>query len=78
MNLNKFKAKSEVVQMDQSNPKHKYRLGMEWIKNSSEEKDRGCWVTRSTVWPIKVCLQLKKPNVSRTASREAQTAGSDR
>ena len=33
------KAKCKVVHMDRGNPKHKYRLGREWIESSPEEKD---------------------------------------
>jgi len=37
------KAKCKTLHPGQSNPKQKYRLGGEWIKSSSEEKDLGCW-----------------------------------
>ena len=30
--------------MDQGNPKHKYRLGNEWIESSPAEKDMGAVV----------------------------------
>ena len=39
-NLMEFsKAKGEVLPMGRGNPKHKYRLGDEWIESSPEEKD---------------------------------------
>ncbi|PKU47478.1 rna-directed dna polymerase from mobile element jockey- hypothetical protein [Limosa lapponica baueri] len=40
-NLMKFnKAKCKVPYVDQGNPKHKYRLGREWIESSHEEELR--------------------------------------
>ena len=39
-NLMEFnKDKCKVLHMDQGNPKHKYRLGREWIESRTEEKD---------------------------------------
>jgi len=47
--LMKFnKAKCKILYMDQGNLKHKDRLGREWIESSPEEKDLGCWLTRSS------------------------------
>ncbi|KAJ7402485.1 rna-directed dna polymerase from mobile element jockey-like [Pitangus sulphuratus] len=33
------KVKGEILHLGQGNPKHRYKMGREWIKNSPEEKD---------------------------------------
>jgi len=48
-NLMKFnKAESKVLHLGRANPKHKDRVGREWIGGSPEEKDLEVWLMRSS------------------------------
>jgi len=69
-NLMRFnKAKCKVLHMGWGNPKHKYRLGREWIESSPDDKDLGMLIDEK---------QPRKPTVSWAASKEAWPAGRGR
>ncbi|KAK4814970.1 hypothetical protein QYF61_007875 [Mycteria americana] len=72
VNLMKFnKAKHKILHMGRGNPKHKYRLGREWIESSPEEKDLGVLVdeklnvTSNKANLILVCIKRSMTRRSR-------------
>ena len=61
-NFMKYKAKCKVLHLGLCSPKHRYRLGREWLESNPEEKDSGVSVDERLNMSWQCVLVAQKSN----------------
>ena len=75
MNFNKTTCKD--LHLGQGNPKHKYRLGGEWLESSPQEKDLGVSVDERLNMSQQCALATQKANCIHQEKCDQQVKGGD-
>ena len=74
MKLNK--ATCKALHLGRGNPKHRYRLGREWLDSSPEEKDLGVSVDERFNWTQQCVLAAQKANHNLSCIKRSMTSRS--